>query len=400
MHSAPATPSRRARTTRALAALVPLLAASMALPAAADPGPSADEVAEARRAVRERAGRLGTVTAELATARARLKSLDADAERLVEAYNGEVVRLASAERDSLAAAERLRAADARFAESRAAVAALAAQSYGGVDLTRPMAAVIGAGGGGGLPGYLHQASVLQHLSGAQAEVLDRMRDAQEVAAIMRGQAAQAYDERQRAAGRAEAAKATAQAALTRQQEETEGLRQRVDVIQTRLDEARSEADRMARARAAARERAALQAAQAAVTGTATVKAARGGASAERGDIAANWALTQLGKPYVWAADGPDTYDCSGLTMRAWERAGVRLDHWTGTQWTSGPHVPLDSLRRGDLLFFGRVTANPGDIHHVGMYIGNEMMIHAPQTGDVVRVAPMWRDDLVGATRPA
>ncbi|MCK2213978.1 NlpC/P60 family protein [Actinomadura sp. ATCC 31491] len=87
-------------------------------------------------------------------------------------------------------------------------------------------------------------------------------------------------------------------------------------------------------------------------------------------------------------------------MRAWERAGVRLDHWTGTQWTAGPHVPLDQLRRGDLLFFARDTSNPATIHHVGIYVGRGQMVHAPQTGDVVRVAPIGRGDLVGATRPS
>jgi cell wall-associated NlpC family hydrolase len=86
-------------------------------------------------------------------------------------------------------------------------------------------------------------------------------------------------------------------------------------------------------------------------------------------------------------------------MRAWERVGVRLDHWTGTQWSSGPHVPLDQLRRGDLLFFGRISSDPGTIHHVGIYVGRGQMVHAPQTGDVVRVASIWRGDLVGATRP-
>ena len=100
-----------------------------------------------------------------------------------------------------------------------------------------------------------------------------------------------------------------------------------------------------------------------------------------GDVAANWALTQLGKPYVWAADGPDTFDCSGLTMCAWEQAGVRLDHWTGTQWNSGPHIPLDQLRRGDLVFFGRNTNDPDTIHHVGIYIGRGRMVEAPYTGD-------------------
>ena len=87
-------------------------------------------------------------------------------------------------------------------------------------------------------------------------------------------------------------------------------------------------------------------------------------------------------------------------MRAWERAGVRLDHWTGTQWTSGPHVPIDRLQRGDLVFFGKVKGDPKSIHHVGIYIGDGLMVHAPRTGDVVRVAPIWRSDLFGATRPA
>ncbi|MFD0885907.1 C40 family peptidase, partial [Streptosporangium algeriense] len=120
----------------------------------------------------------------------------------------------------------------------------------------------------------------------------------------------------------------------------------------------------------------------------------------RGDIVANWALTQIDKPYVWASAGPSGYDCSGLTMRAWERVGVKMGHWTGTQWTAGKHVPYDRLQRGDLLFFGGRTRRPADIRHVGIYIGNGMMVHAPQTGDVVRVAPMWRKDLIGATRPA
>ncbi|WP_248959730.1 C40 family peptidase [Sphaerisporangium perillae] len=118
-----------------------------------------------------------------------------------------------------------------------------------------------------------------------------------------------------------------------------------------------------------------------------------------GDRAANWALTQLGKPYVWAAAGPRGYDCSGLTMRAWQRVGVPLPHWTGTQWTSGRRVPLASLRRGDLLFFGRRTRDPGTIAHVGIYIGGGQMVHAPKRGDVVRIASIWRPNMVGVVRP-
>ena len=114
---------------------------------------------------------------------------------------------------------------------------------------------------------------------------------------------------------------------------------------------------------------------------------------------ANWALRQLGKPYVWAAAGPYSFDCSGLTMRAWQHAGIRLDHWTGTQWTSGPHVPLSRLRPGDLVFFASNTSDPSTIHHVGIYIGRGMMVDAPYTGADVRIDSILEPGLIGATRP-
>ncbi len=102
-----------------------------------------------------------------------------------------------------------------------------------------------------------------------------------------------------------------------------------------------------------------------------------GASAAQGNIAANWALTQLGQPYQWGAAGPGSYDCSGLALQAWARAGVRLLHWTGYQWVSGPHVPLAGLRRGDLVFYAFNIADPATIHHVGIYLGHGLMVDAP-----------------------
>ncbi len=126
-----------------------------------------------------------------------------------------------------------------------------------------------------------------------------------------------------------------------------------------------------------------------------------GASSTQGDVAARWALSQLGKPYQWGAAGPGTYDCSGLTMVAWAHAGVQLLHYTGYQWEEGPHVPLNQLQRGDLLFFATNTSDPGTIHHVGIYIGNEMMVDAPYTGAFVRIDSMYQPGgLIGAVRPA
>ena len=152
--------------------------------------------------------------------------------------------------------------------------------------------------------------------------------------------------------------------------------------------------------AAAAERATAAAGSAPSGSQASSWSGEAGASSTQGDIAANWALTQLGKPYLWGGAGPGRYDCSGLTMMAWARAGVQLLHYTGYQWEEGPHVPLNELQRGDLLFYATNTADPATIHHVAMYLGDGLVIHAPHTGDVVRYAPVSMPGLIGAVRPS
>jgi cell wall-associated NlpC family hydrolase len=116
------------------------------------------------------------------------------------------------------------------------------------------------------------------------------------------------------------------------------------------------------------------------------------APSPRAGAAIAYARAQLGKPYVYAAAGPDSFDCSGLTMRAWGAAGVSMPHYSGSQYAMFPKVPLDQLQPGDLVFRG-----PGGSQHVGLYIGGGMILHAPQTGDVVKIAPMG--SVIGASRP-
>ena len=113
----------------------------------------------------------------------------------------------------------------------------------------------------------------------------------------------------------------------------------------------------------------------------------------RAQAAVDAALSQIGKPYQWGASGPDSYDCSGLTMWAWARAGVSLPHNSGAQYSATKPVSQPDLAPGDLLFYG----NP--IHHVSMYIGNGQMVEAPYTGSHVRVTSVGRSDYVGAGRP-
>ena len=114
--------------------------------------------------------------------------------------------------------------------------------------------------------------------------------------------------------------------------------------------------------------------------------------------AVDFALAQVGDPYVWAANGPDSWDCSGLTRGAYLSVGVSLLRVSRQQFWAGPLVDRGDLLPGDLLFFAYNPADPSTIHHVAMYIGSGLMVHAPQTGDVVRIAPVWSQEYAGAVR--
>jgi cell wall-associated NlpC family hydrolase len=203
------------------------------------------------------------------------------------------------------------------------------------------------------------------------------------------------------------------AATTRQEDllaQSNGkIKSLVDEIQAAKERAQEAAARAAMEAASARQLAAAQAAQrqanndssSANSGT-TVPS--GGpppepppqdlpAPSEHAQVAVDTAVAQLGKPYVYAAAGPDSFDCSGLTMYAWAAAGVSIPHNAEAQYQSLPHVPMSSLEPGDLVFFG------SPIHHVGMFVGNGTMIEAPYTGVNVRYHSIYRPDFAGAARP-
>jgi cell wall-associated NlpC family hydrolase len=115
------------------------------------------------------------------------------------------------------------------------------------------------------------------------------------------------------------------------------------------------------------------------------------------------ALGQRGAPYRWGATGPTEFDCSGLTSFAYAAAGAPIPRVSRSQYSvlaaAGKRVGMAELLPGDLVFFATNPGEPRTIHHVGMYIGKGLMVHAPRTGDVVRTASVWRDDYAGAVRP-
>jgi len=108
--------------------------------------------------------------------------------------------------------------------------------------------------------------------------------------------------------------------------------------------------------------------------------------------ALRWALTKRGDPYVWGGAGPNVFDCSGLVMWAYAQIGISLPHFTGAQWNSGVHISRSQLQPGDLVFFF------ADISHVGMYIGNGLMVDASTFGQPVHVQPIFWSAYVGAVR--
>jgi peptidoglycan DL-endopeptidase CwlO len=98
-----------------------------------------------------------------------------------------------------------------------------------------------------------------------------------------------------------------------------------------------------------------------------------------GGIAAKTACQQIGKPYVWAAEGPNSFDCSGLTMYSWAAAGVHLRHFTKWQYQDTARVSRADLRPGDLVFYY------SDLHHVALYVGGTWVVHAPHPGEPVKM---------------
>ncbi len=110
------------------------------------------------------------------------------------------------------------------------------------------------------------------------------------------------------------------------------------------------------------------------------------------------AASRLGLPYTWGATGPTTFDCSGLTQWSYRQAGVDIPRNSRAQFAGLTVTPVGSLAVGDLVFFSS-DQTPGGIHHVGMYVGSGLMIHAPRTGDVVKVSPVGRTAVFGAVRP-
>ena len=384
-------------------ALVLAMAAPV-LGAYADPVyPSAGQVKAAKAAVGDKAAQISVIEGQLQASNARLAEVRTAAEVATERYN--LARILLQERTDAAKAAGDRAAAAQkladLASDKLGQFAAAAYMQGG-NLGQLEAFLSSKGP----QDVLDRAAGIQLISDIRNRIMQDADASSVVAGVLRRQAAQAQAQQLAAAQGAEIARAAAQAQVDLAQSETARIATQQTAMIAQLASLRStsvtlERQRQSGLKAAAERRAAAAAkarAAAQARADARARAARDAArrssspspvpqtpspvpapGPHRNGVSAviAFAQAQIGKPYEWGAAGPGTWDCSGLTMKAWAQAGVYLSHYTGYQWGETSRVALGDLRPGDLVFFG--SDGPSS-HHVGLYVGNGTMIDAPHTG--------------------
>jgi peptidoglycan DL-endopeptidase CwlO len=356
-------------------------------------------VAASPAAARGGGGSAATVKAKIGSVRHQLNVLDAKVEAATERYNAAQEKLGTAQQAAASAQQRLGQAQTTVAKLQQRVTAFAVAAYRG-DTISPLLTLTNTGSAGLM---VRQMSAMQAVGESQAAALTQVAAARRTEEQAQTIASAALAVQRTAVKNMAADRAQILAAAHSEQRLLGRLQAREQAIikAAKARRARIAAERRAAALAArqAAERRAASQLQSSPTAPSPSPPPAPVAGSGGAKVAVQWAYNELGKPYVWAAAGPNSFDCSGLTQYVWAKAGVYLGHFTGDQWNEGTHVARSQLEPGDLVFFAYNIHNPSTIHHVGIYVGGGNMIDAPFTGADVRVEPYGRSDYIGAVRP-
>ncbi|WUW21585.1 NlpC/P60 family protein [Streptomyces sp. NBC_01463] len=349
--------------TAALAAVV--VASPAAAVAAPSPGPS-DPAAPAAGPEAAPEAAPGTVAGLLT----RLQGLYQQAEEATETYNGTAAELKKRTAQAKKLDASLVAARLSLARSHDAAGRLAREQYQGrSDFSAYLQLLLIRD-----PEHaLDQGQVIQRLAAGRAATVKRLTGAEKRADELAKESRKVLDRQQVLAAR--------------QKKERDAVRTKLRDVETLL--ATLSADRLAEVSRLEQE--GTDQAQKALVASGALSSARP-ATAEGGE-AVRYAIEQIGKPYVWGAEGPDSFDCSGLTSQAWASAGRTIPRTSQEQWRQLRKVELSALRPGDLvIYFPKAT-------HVALYIGNGLVVQAPRPGARVKVSPLAANPLLGAVRP-
>ncbi|MET9953446.1 C40 family peptidase [Streptomyces sp. NPDC006339] len=300
----------------------------------------------------------------------RLRTLYQESERAGQAYSAADEALAQQTAETRRTTAELTAARRALARGRDEAGRLARRQYQGSSALSPYLGLLLA------PDpqrALDQKRLLARAARERAGVVARLQAAEKRADALATASRKALDRRQTLLAGRKKHKETAQAKLR----EVERLLASLSSDQL--------------ARLTSLEDAQTAGAQSQLLGSGALDGARTPSAA--GAEALRFAVRQIGKPYEWGAEGPDTYDCSGLTQQAWAAAGRTLPRTSQEQWQTLPRVPLTRLRPGDLVVYFP------DATHVALYLGDGLVVHAPRPGARIKVSPLAANPLLGAVRP-
>ncbi|MEV3928028.1 C40 family peptidase [Streptomyces sp. NPDC049944] len=363
------------RVARALctAALAAVVAASPAVAEPTGPGPGASGPDEPAPSATEGAATppaAGPAPQSVAGLLKQLQTLYQKAEEAGELYNGTEVEL----RKRAAEAGRLRAELARartaLTSGRRDAGRLARDQYqGNTGFSVYLRLLLAEDPARAL----EQSHVIERAQAGRSAVVDRLTGAERHAEVVEAKSRSAQN-RQRV--------------LTAQRKkQRDAVRSRLKGIEALLASLSPEQI----AAVSALEEKNIGAAQDALAASGALSSTR--SPSEAGSEAVRYAIEQIGKPYVWGAEGPESFDCSGLTSQAWSDAGRAIPRTSQEQWRELPRIPVGSLRPGDLVvYFPKAT-------HVALYIGDGLVVQAPRPGASVKVSPLASNPLLGAVRP-